>query len=450
MSYTIAAPSTVKRDISFQVSAEDVDAMIDRIVNEKKKNIIIEGYRKGNAPVSIIESRLRDELLAEATEQLIHGQIASLFENEGITPVNRVQLEGRPRKVIRGSEFSFKFQVEVLPDITLPEKLEDLSVKVKEPDIRSTDLDKVVLDMRRKCAELEEVTETRFPQKGDVVLIDIIGEHRGRPVPGMSSKNVYFKVDEEDSVPEINAILKKLHTGETGVGSILCPETHPNPMMRGKNVSLTVCLHAIKTEKLPEFDDVFAAKIGFENLAKLKKSIFESVMSGRLQAIKRAAQQQLLDSLIEKQNYELPPSMVTSAFSAYMKEVATYLKAQSISNEEITACLNDMKKEAEEKVRLQVKAQCFLMALGNREKIDVSEQDADQAIHQMARQSGQQFEQLKKQLWDSGLINDLRERLLANHTLEYLYNKVRKIIVDEQGNPVAMPETGKNLRDALP
>ncbi|MBO4318105.1 MAG: trigger factor, partial [Mailhella sp.] len=418
-----------------------VNAIIDSTIKSFGKDLSLDGFRKGKVPAKVIEGRFGDEILSRATDTLVNNQLSAILEENDINPVNRIQMEGDgPKRVARNTEFGFTCFFEVLPKIDLPEDLSTLSVEVEGPDLKPAEVEQLTRAVRRRYSTLEDVAEPRKPVTDDVVLVDIEGTYEGKPVPGMSSENFLMQLKDESAAPEVEGIVRTLEPGQEGTGTLVCPEAYPDPALRGKTVDLKVKLHKISEEKLPDMDEEFAKKVGFEDLGKLRKAIFEQALSNKLAEIKNRGQQKLLDSVIGGMEYPLPPSMLKKAANAYLVQARDYLKSQGVEPADMEATLTNMQAEADEQAKEQVKAQCFLMALGFREKVQVTEQDANRAIQQIAQQSGQEFDKVADQFVKSGAVSDLQEQLMANKALELMYNKAHKIVVDENGNPLPPPE----------
>ncbi len=438
MDYTIEELSPVKRKISIKVPAAGVDTILDATIRNYGQDLSLDGFRKGKVPPKVIESRFGEEIINRATDTLVNMQVSGVLEEKNINPITRIQFEGE--KIARNTDFTFSFTFEVLPEIPLPENLEELSVEVQGPDLKPEDVEAITRRLRQAMATLEDVTENRLPQDNDVVLVDVDGAFEGKPVPGMKADNFLMQLKPSDNPMEVDTIIRKLHVGETTEGTLLCPADYPDPTLRGKELSVKVTLHKIQTEVPAEMDEEFAKRAGFEDLGKMRKAIFEQALNNKLTEVKSAGQKKLLDSLVAPLDFPLPESMVNGLLAEYLSEARTFLQRQGLDNETMTETLKNMRDEGLEQAKEQAKVQAFLLALAFRENIKVSEQEADRQIREMAAESGQDYLKLRDQLWQTGLIHDIQERMMAGKAMDLLYNKAKKIVVDENGNPLPPPD----------
>lgn len=445
MEHSIEVVSPVQRKISVTVPAAGVNAVIDSAIRNYGANLTLDGFRKGKVPARVIEKRFPEEIIARATDSLVNMQVSAILEKEDLNPVNRIEFEsGENPQVARDQDFSFSFSFEILPDnIQLPEDLSALSVEVEAPDLKPEEVESISTRIRKTMATLEEVTEKRLPQDDDVVLVDVDGTVDGNAVPGMKADNFLMQLHapkEGDKPAEVDEIIRTLHAGEEGQGTMICPEDHPDPTLRGKTMDLKVKVHRISREALPELDDEFAKKVGFEDIGKLRKAIFEQAMSNKLKEIRSKGEQKLLDSVLDAQDFPLPESMVNKHLNEYLAEARNYLMRQGLDQNAIADTLKNMKEEGLVQARMQAKAQAFLMALAFRENIKVTEQEADRQIMQMAQESKQDFAKLRDAIWQNGMINDIQERLMAGKALDLMYTKAKKIVVGPDGKPLPPPE----------
>lgn len=440
MEHTIEVVSPVQRKVSVTVPALGVSAMIDSAVRNYGSSLSLDGFRKGKVPANVIEKRFPEEIADRATDALINMNVQNILEKEDINPITRIQFDGG--KVVRGEDFTFSFSFEVLPEITLPEDLTTLSVEVEGPDLKPEEVESITTRIRKTMARLEDVTEARLPMDDDVVLVDVEGTVDGKPAPGMNAENFMMQIrapKEGDTHTEVDEMVRSLHAGEEKTGTMLCPDDHPDPSMRGKTIDIKVKLHKIHRETLPDLDDDFATKVGFEDIGKLRKAIFEQAMSNKLKEVKSKGQQKLLDSLLDTLDFPLPETMTNTFLAEYLSEARDYLNRQGMEKEAVTETLKNMKEEGLVQARVQAKAHAYLLALAFREKIKISEQDADRQIRQMAQETRQDYNQLRDYLWQSGTINDLQERMMAAKALELMYNKAKKIVIGSDGKPLPPP-----------
>ena len=429
MAHTIEVVSPVARKISVTVPAEEVNAALNSAARDVGASVTLPGFRKGKAPAYVIEKRFAGEVISRATETLVERRVADILKEEDLKPLSRLDFNGD--QIVRGKDLSFSFSFETLPDnIVIPEDFSALTVEMDSSEATDEEVKALTQRILKSTATLEEVKEARLPENGDIVTIDVDGEVDGKSVPGMKVENYSIQLAEPKEgkeLSELDKIIRSLHAGEEGSGSMVCPEDHVDESLRGKTVNLSVKLRKISREILPVLDDDFAKKVGFSGLDALNKMIKQQADHDKAASSRSAAEGKLLNSILEGQDFPLPEAVVKAQLEELENEIREYLGQQGMDKTAVDESLKSMAeenhKQAEERARVQV----FLTALARREKVEVSAQEVDMQIMQMAQQYKQDFRKLRDAMYQNGSVNDIQDRMVNAKALGLMLDKVQKI-----------------------
>ncbi len=453
MQHSIETPSSVTRKLIINFEADDVNKFLDTAIKQISKSVDLPGFRKGKVPANIIEKKYFEDVRSRATDEMINSNIQKILAEADLHPISRietVEIEGNEaNEVKRDAPFNFACSFEVLPEMKLPE-FSELEVTLPEAMPDPKEFEALTHRIKQTGATLEPVEEAREPQDGDICLIDVDGTFEGKPVPGMKGENIQIQIksDIPNAETDVQQIVRTMKAGETTNGKIKVSEEYPDPTYRGLEIDMNVKLHSISKEILPELDDEFAKRFGFENLAGLNGFITENVMTQQLQKIKADAQAQLMDSILEKLDFEVPPSLIAQHKHEQLMEARNFLASQGQDAQGVSETISRMEAEAEEEAIKHAKAQTFLLAIAYREKLNISENEVQQYIYQAAQQSGQDPKVIMERLYQNGAINDVSERLLASKASELVYAKANKVIVDKDGNKVE-PKTPEDFEASI-
>ena len=440
MEHSVENVSPIQRKITVTVPAADVTAAIDKAVRRFGADLSLPGFRKGKVPAKVLEKRFGDEIRSRGTDELVNDAITEILDREKLHPMSRVQLEGEVTPVARDTDLSFTFGFEVLSDdIKLPEDLSALKVEVESAEVSPAELEEITGRVLRSMARLEDVTEARLPGDGDVVLVDIDGVYEGKPVEDMKAENYMMQLHapkEGEKMSELDTLIRTLHAGEEGEAPMVCPDIFPVEDLRGKTITLKCKLHKISREVLPELDDELAKKAGFPDAEALRKAISDQASNNKIRTVRSAAQQKMLEKLLDSQDFPLPESLVNVYLNEYLAASRNDMVRRGMDQKAIAGALEGLKEEAMVEARMQAKAQAFLMALGQREGIQVSSMDVDRQIYQMAQESRQDFRKLRETLWQNGMAGDIQGRILAAKALDLMYGKAKKTTLGADGKPL--------------
>ena len=429
MAHSIEVVSPVSRKISVTVPAEEVNAALHAAAREVGASVTLPGFRKGKAPVSVIEKRFAGEVLSRASETLVERRVADILKEEDIKPLSRLDYNGD--QITRGKDFNFSFSFETLPDdIRLPEDLSALSVEMDSSEATEEEVEAFTRRLLKSTATLEEVKEARLPENGDIVTIDVDGDVEGKSVPGMKVENYSIQLSEPaegKELSELDNIIRGLHAGEEGTGTMVCPEDHIDESLRGKTVNLRVKLNKISREILPELDEDYAKKLGFPDLAALKKMLADQASHNKVASARSAAEQKLIASALEGQDFPLPEAVVKNQQVEYENEIREYLSQQGLDKAAIDESVKNMEGEIRTRGEERARVQVFLTALARREKLEVSAQEVDMQIMQMAREYKQDFRKLREALYQNGAVNDIQDRMLNSKAMSLMFDKAQKV-----------------------
>lgn len=429
MEYSIEKLSPTSVKLTVTCSANEVKKAFDNAAKALGKGMHLPGFRVGKIPVNVIKSRFASRVAADATEILADNTKMDILKKEGIRPLYPAQYHGQP--AIDGEEFSFSSGFDILPDVELP-KFEDLSVVVPNPNPGEDALNAMLNQALRRVAAYEEVTD-RKPEDHDILTIDVRGTVDGKPLAGMTADNFRMQllpVPSGEKAPDMDPIVRALKVGERGHGTMICPENYPDPTLRGREVQLEVVLLRIQKEVLPPLTDETAQKIGFKSFDALKQEVWRQTFAAHMRRIQREGKHRLMEDLLAKAEFPLPESLVQHFYREYLRDAERYLKKQRATEDIIRETLEHMQKEAMEFARKKAKGHTFLLALAIREGISVSSREAEDAVRAMAKDSGQNYEDLRKTFWETGVVAAMQERMIADRALDRLYGAARKVMAE--------------------
>lgn len=366
------------------------------------------------------------------------SHVQNILDREHLTPVSPLVIsEELPEP---GRPYDLHIRFETFPDMPLPERLEELSIEVPAPSMDGGNARRMADALRHSFAKRSEVKEHRSPAYGEVVVIDMKGSCGDCPAPGFQAEGRAFLLRKGGSLlPEIQAEIMTMLPGQSRTMELSCPEDYPYAGMRGKPLTLTLRLHAVLQETLPEINADFAKELGFDSVKALEMRIMAKSMSNELAEIKKDGERRLLKKLLSQCNVPAPSYTARRCYDEFMQGARKALMRARCTEAQVTEQLKAMEEDGRRTAEEQARAHVFLLALAEREGIKVSEQDMKSETERLSCEMKTTPDAVREQLRSSGFEDDVRERILAAKTLTYLYNKAHKIVVDEAGDIVPPP-----------
>lgn len=436
MQYSVEEVSPVERKVSVTVPAEEVEAAILATTALYRRDAEVKGFRKGKVPSSMVESKFKKQILGEAKTDLINVHVGEVLGELKVTPLGGLNVDAG--ELLKGEDYAYTFSFETTPVLDLPEykglKVEQEKVEVKEEEVQ------VVIDrIRENMAQLVDVEEERQPVDGDVVVMSFaaLGDAE---FEGLKADNFQLELGKGQALDDFETLVKTLTPGKQTTGNVTFPEDFINESIAGKTVEMRVHLTSIHEKQLPEMSDELA-KIagGFESVEKLKESIHASYVQSREQLARSAAQNKMLKDLMDGLDIPLPPSMIQKHQDYLVRRQIESLekrgKSLASTGKSEADLAEEVKSEAEELTRNQV----FLMAVANAEDLTVQPQEVENVLRQAAQQSGQDFQEVMAYHEQTGLIWDVKDRILADRAMEFIYAEADVELVEPAETPAESP-----------
>jgi trigger factor len=427
MEYQVQELSPVKKKVQVQVPAEEVNAALEATIAFFGKDLKISGFRKGKVPSSVVESKFKKDIYQQAAQDLLNVHFSQVFGELGVEPLSGINVE-EMGQMERDQDFNYSFNFEIKPEIELPE-YHGLQATQRTVEVTPNMVENMLSRLQREQGELVLSQEDRPPQDGEVAVISFAAYKDGQPLPGVQSDNLELPLGEGQALQEFEDIVKGLQPGQTGQGEITFPQDFLNQDLAGQTAEVESTLKVIKQRKLPELDEDFAAKLGFENMQQVREAVQER-FKNYFERIERSnTQKRLLDQIASQVQVDLPESMLESQLERMLEQKRSKLEQQgkSLEAEGTEQEIKEkMKPEAEE----MVKAHLILLEVARREELSVSNQEVEQHLYQMAMESGEDPKQLKDYYEQNNMMFALRDSLLADKAMEMIYEQAQIEEVD--------------------
>jgi trigger factor len=450
MEYKVEEISPVKRKIFVEVPAEEATAAIVAGIAMYRMQADVKGFRKGKVPSSVIESRYRSQIYGEATTDLINYQINEIMSGLSIQPMSRIDVDAK--ELVRDEDFNYSIEFEVAPKLDLP-KYKGLTIEEVKAVVGDDEVAEVEARILENNAEVKVIEDVRSPKDGEVVSVSFGAYQDGKIVEGIQAENFDMVLGSNQALPEFEALLKTMTTGEDGETDVTFPEDFINDNLAGQTVTMKAKLHAVKERITPKMSDSVAMKAGFKDVETMRKGIYESYASQRKQMNKSAAQSQLLASIIEGiKDFPMPPSMVEDRIDRLLQDLEYQLDRQGKSLQSLGKTPEQLRDSVKDEAESTVRTEIFLLAVAAEEGLEISPDEIDATMTQMAMQTKQPLHELKKYYEDNNLIMPLKDRLMCDKASELIYDaaEIKEIEPPSEGKKPAKKAAAKKTAAKKP
>jgi trigger factor len=438
VSPTETKESTTKREIQVEIPVADVNRQTDSLIQKYQKVARIPGFRRGHVPASIIRQRFSEEIKTDMVEALIPRYFRQEAERLGIHPVSQPRVTDL--HLHDGEPLRFKAAFEVLPEIKL-EGYKELRADKPEIAVSDTDVENALADLRERHASFNPV-EGRALADGDFAQVSLDGNPKsgqseseteagtksetksgeGQPV---HMDEVLVEIAGQNTMPEFTEHLRGAIPGDERTFDVNYPEDTQDKRLAGKTFSYAVKVQSIKQKSLPELNDEFAKQLGeFQTMDDVRKAIREQIESERKHQAQHDAKEKLVGELIQRNDFEVPDSLIEQQIDIRLERGLRALAAQGLTAEQMKKMdLSRLRVGQREQAIHDVKAALLLERVAEEENVQVSDEELNQELESLARQSKQTSEAVRARLTRDGGLDRIRTRIRNEKTLEFLYQQ---------------------------
>jgi trigger factor len=413
--------------MTVEVPAEDFEKAIQNVYLRQKKNITIPGFRKGKAPRKLIEKMYGEGIFFEdAANDLLPGAYSDAAKESGLDIVSTPEIN--VTQLGKDQPFIFTAEVAVRPDVTLGQ-YKGVEVLKTDTTVTDEDLDNRIKQEQQKNSRTITLEDDQAAEKDDTLTLDYEGKIDGEAFEGGTAKDQRLKLGSNTFIPGFEDQLIGVKTGETKEVKVTFPEDYHAEDLKGKDAVFTCTVHKIERTELPEVDDEFAADAGFDNLDTYKEDLKKQLQNEKDEAAKQARRDNGLSKAASNATIDIPEAMINTRADEMVDNFARRLQSQGMSFEQYMkytgADRNTMREQVKPQAKIQIRNELVLGKIADVENIEVSDDELQKEIEDMAKSYNMKVEDIEKILGDDQkdiIRNDLKLQkaadLIADNAVE--------------------------------
>ncbi len=402
------------KELHISLPSEEVNKVINEVLEDIRKTAVIPGFRKGKAPIDIIDQRYREDAVKDMKQRLVPRAYQRALEANNIVPVSYPEVSDIV--LDDAGALTFKATVDTHPEVKL-KKYKGLKVAREKISVADKEVEDALSHIQNMHAEFADMD--RPIKKGDFAVCDVEAFADDKPL-SKKSENMWIEADKEASLLGMGEELCGLKKGEKKEIETTLPENYPDKNFAGKKALFKVEIKETKEKKLPPVDDELAKKVGKENMQQLREEIRSQLLERKEQNEKIKMMNQVMDQLLKNHSFDLPDSMVKRQLDVLVDKAENELAQKGVDKAAIDSRKDELKKQLAVEAENKVKLYFILSEISLKENVDVSEQEIDDRLKSIADSFKQPYEKVKEYYEEKDLIGGLREQLREDKTLEFL------------------------------
>lgn len=392
--------------------------------NKKKKEIKIDGFRKGQVPYDIYVKKMGIETLyMDAIDMAVDVLYAKLLSDpQTITPAATPKID---IKDINSSLVEIEFTLVGSPEVKLG-KYKKLGIKKDKVEVSDDEVEHELEHLKEQFAELRTLDDKTKIKEGMVAVIDFEGFLNDVAFKGGKGEDYSLEIGSHTFIPGFEEALVGLKKGDKKDVKVTFPENYHSEELKGQPVIFKVNIKEVKERVFPEFNKEFFEDLnvgGVESLEDLKKYIKENKEAEKEKQIEDDYLFKCLDKVVENSEFEIPEEMTEDEVNRLVREFSDKLKYQGLNLDDyLKYCnsnLDDFKATLKDEANKRIGYRLMMDAIVNKEKLEVSDEELEKGLEETSKQYGVSKEEFEKQIGSKELFK-----------YDLLMRKAMKIVVE--------------------
>ena len=412
--------------LTVTIPEETINERRSEQFTELKRDATIPGFRKGHAPMQLVEKRFASDVGEDIKSRLITGGILAATEKEGLNilgePIFRTKVEeervGEDQKtekvevekllplakaleamtLPRTGDLTFTCEVELKPEFEMPE-LAKIPVNKPAVEIDDDDIEEELRRMRAMNGTFKPVAVGPV-EEDDMLYANMTMKVDGKTIETDENCELAARDMRIKGVPLIglaDAVVGKKQ-GDTVSFEAGVPDDHDIVDIRGKKAEFEFTINEIKRLDIPPIDEAFLSSMGIDSEKELREQIHDGLQSGLDQAVKRGMREQVGAYLIEKTALEIPESLSQRQTERSIARRMIEMYQYGVPEAEIKKCVDQMRTKAHDQTVRDLKLYFILEKIAEEREIDVPEERINAAIAQIAQRTNKRFDRIRDEL----------------------------------------------------
>lgn len=411
----------LKRSLKIVVDAKRINDQLESELKAVGERVRMPGFRPGNVPMKVLKARYGKTVQGDVLKEIISHTSNEVMVQKKIRPAIRpdIQIEDYSE----GGDLAYTLHCEVFPDV--PEiKFESITLDRQAFEVEEKDIDEAVERLAKYSPVTERAKSGSKAKMGQVVQIDFKGMIDGKAFDGGTAEDFRLELGSKQFIDTFEEQLVGTKEGDEVTVKVTFPKEYGAKHLAGEKADFEVKVKEIYDLVPAVVDDAFAKARGLADVKALRDAIRDQLANEYGQVVRRDLKKQLFDTLEEECTFDLPQKMTEMEFTAIWERIK---QARAEGDPELKdRSEEELKEEYEAIAERRVKLGLLLAEIGQKNKLQVSNEEINRAMMQQASQyPGQEKRVIEFYQKNPAAIDELRGPILEEKAVDLILSKVK-------------------------
>jgi len=375
------------KEVKITIEGKEWESALDKAFEKKKKEVKVDGFRKGSVPKAVYLKKVGIEsLFMDASDIAIEQAYKKALDESDVTPVVE---PGVSIDAIDKDKASFTFTFISRPEIKLG-KYKDLGIKKEKIKVTKEEIENEMEHIRSHMAEVV-VKENGEVVNGNTAVIDFVGTINGKEFEGGKGEDYPLEIGSNSFIPGFEEQMIGMKVGETKDLHLKFPDDYTKEL-KGKDVVFKVTVKELKEKVLPEYNKDFFDDLdikGVDSKETFEKNVKEGLEKTKEENAENKYMNELLKTATDNMKVEINPEIIDSEIERMIDEYSRELKQQGMTFEQYLQFtgtkMDDVKAMMRPQAEARVKTRYLLEEVVKEEKIESTDKEVDAEVKKLAK-----------------------------------------------------------------
>lgn len=420
MKTTTKKLSDTRVEVKVTLDANDLKTAREQAISRLGATMKVQGFRKGKAPLSLVEKNLApNDITNETIDLAVRSTMPAAFNAAKQAPIAIENVN--VTKYVPEESAEYVATAQILPEVKLGD-YKKLKAKMDKTEPTAKDVQEILDNIVNAYAEKAVAKKTAV--MGDEVIIDFVGKKNGEAFPGGSAKDHHLTLGSGQFIPGFEEGIVGKAAGDKFDLELTFPKDYPEKTLAGQKTVFEILVKQVNEVKKPAIDDDLAKKCGnFQTIDELKADIKSNLeVQNRHRAIEKY-REDLVAELVKNSKVAAPEILIGDQLRFIKDDITRNAASRGMTFEQYLErtgqTTEDWEKEARAIAEARVKSSLVLQILAKEQNITASDEETDAKVAELRdvyRNSKEAMTNLKK----PEVRRDIKNRLTIDKTLDFL------------------------------
>lgn len=419
MKSTIEEVNAVQRRVKVDIAEDAVSEAFNLMYQDIRKKAEIKGFRKGKAPMAMIRKMYGDAVAGDVFQKLIQDNLFGAIEENQLRPVAQPVIEttDMPKN---GEGYSFSAIIDVMPPLNI-DGYKDLSCSIEVLELNDDLVNEELGYIARQKAKTKPVEDGAVVGDGHMITMSHTATLDGENLAQMEVKDAQVEIGAKQLLEDLETAFRGMKVGESKDVDVTLPENYGDKDLANKTLKFNISVSDVKEVVLPEMDDELAKDLGMETLDELKNNIQQRLEHQLSQSKRQQIEGQLMDQILNKNEFEVPPSIVDQVIDSMIGEMGF----QNDKEKKNAMANKDLRDRCRDQAKRRAQNTLALLEIAEKEKIQVTDDDIDDHIKKMVPSGSDEIKPDVLANMRQSLAPQLKENLIFEKTMNFIIDSAK-------------------------